>query len=424
MLNGTLFYSINTKLSLWDVWSQIRCYKKREEANPIKSKVEMIKGSNTFTPNCEFDVSFNDLSKLPSSLPCIFNSKMKYICLDQIDNDYRKCIYYQVSSSLLSYIISFCMRKATDYTVIFVRISNIEVKSNFDTIFNSKFDIRQGSNMSVDDMNDTNATLNSKESNSSNLSGNIKTTNNSTNNNNLSSNQTPKTSLKESNSKKLGNNKVDLKEVKDSEEEIISQNLSCKEKDTKLKLHETKIFSIVKDVLSFERDNMLKILKSITKKQSQEYSIQESKVFKINYKKLAYIISDLRKLIQIGNDNGGYVEESKETKVPVYTILEDKESSTKNSFTIQNNVFKYNVKVALEKFIFDEFHAEVSYYLEMDTITQRYNYLIKKIEENFCYVQLTLTLKGSNIEEIMSSYKLFKVKLVLLTLEKHIKSMK
>ena len=49
---------------------------------------------------------------------------------------------------------------------------------------------------------------------------------------------------------------------------------------------------------------------------------------------------------------------------------------------------------------------------------------IKKIDENYCFVELTLLLKGKNIEEIMNNYKLFKVKLVLITLEKHIKMIK
>ncbi len=343
---------------------------------------------------------------------------MRYVCLDQIDNDYRKCIYYQVSSSLLSYIISFCMRKASDYTIIFVRISNIEVKSNFDILLNSKFDFRQGSNMSLDEMNDTNATATSKQSWSSNLSGNIKVSNGVTQLKPISNNnQTQNNSLL-----KDSNTKITIS--KDNEEEIISQNLSCKDNDVKLKLHETKIFSMVKDVLSFERDNMLKIIKSITKKHNQEYSIKESKVFKVDYKKLAYIISDIRKLIQIWNDNGGFIEEgNSEAKLPVYTVLEDKDSS-KNSFSVYNNIYKYKVKIALEKFIIDEFHAEISYILQMDTLTQRYEYLIKKIDENFCFVELTLLLKGKNIEEIMNNYKLFKVKLVLITLEKHIKMIK
>lgn len=416
MLNGTLFYSINTKLNLWDIWTQIRCYKKREEANPINSKIQMIKGSNSYTPDCEFDLMFTDLSKLPNSLQFLFNSKMRYICLDEIDNDYRKCIYYQVSSSLLSYIISFCMRKASDYTIIFVRISNIEVKSNFDILLNSKFDIRQGSNMSLDEMNDTNTTATSKQSCSSNLSGNIKVSNVVIQSKHISNNNQTQNnfSQKDSNTKSVSKDK----------EDFMSQNLSCKDNDVKLKLHETKIFSMVKDVLSFERDNMLKIIKSITKKQSQEFMIKESKVFLVDYKKLAYIISDLRKLIQIGNDNGGFVEEgNSETKLPVYTILEDKDS-TKNSFFIYNNIYNYKVKVALEKFIIDEFHSEISYILEMETISQKYQYLIKKIDQNFCFVELTLLLKGKNIEEIMNNYKLFKVKLVLITLEKHIKMIK
>lgn len=432
MINGTLFYSISTTLNIWEVWKVIRDYKKREQINPLKCNLNVSKGINTYVQKSEFILEYQDPSKYPDSLQYVFKGKVRYKCLDVIDTPSQKCIYYHVYTDHMNFITSYSLRNACETSVLFVRISNIEVSNNFEyslkliqpTYLDEKPKLELKYDEKVDELNET-IPLTQKTNpltsdNKSIIHGPSETS--------TTGNAKSKLELKEKdkNEKQKNTHKSEksIKVVEDTKEvmeinkivdsiDIQIEKAKEEEKDKSnkaksLKLHESKVFEVAKSILSFERGNMLSIIKAISKERNKTVQFQESKMIKGNYKTMANVIGDIKNLITIANNSSGFYI-NKDSDTPIYTIIGEKEVKSKENkinkcYTLSHNYLKKKMLLTFKNKQLNSYEAVVNYMIEWD-IEQDFIYRIKRLSDEFCFVLLTVNIRGEDIESKIKKHK-------------------
>lgn len=445
MINGTLFYSISTTLNMWEVWKVIRDFNKREQFNPLKCNLKLTNGISTYVQKSEFTLEYQDSSKYPESLHLILGGKVKLKCLNIIDTPLQKCIYFQVTTDHMNFVTSYSLRSACETTVLFVRVSNIEISDTFEknlsnilqpSLLDQKYKLVVVPEEKVDALNET-IPLTQK--------------NNPLTSNNKSiihgpseiapiisksklelkdkeKSEKPK-SIKQENPIKVVEDIRDYQEINKVDESISAQ-IEIKEKDNLIcskakKLHESKVFEVAKSILSFERGNMLSIIKAITKEKSKVVQFQESKMIKANYKTLANVVGDIKSLLSIANNSSGFYYKDKREETPIYTILDEKEVKTKEnktnkSYTLRHNYLEKKMIFTYKSKQINSYEAAINYIIDWD-IEQDFVYRIKRLSDEFCFILLTVNMRGEDLEAKIKKHKTDQyMRFILCELEKQI----
>lgn len=391
MINGTLFYTISTEIGIWDVFAGIRCVHTRNKLYPIGLSINMLKGQCSYVKDCVFEIDFKDKSILKPPLNILYSEKLTFECLDLIDNEFRKCLYYQVTTQYISFILSYCIRRTLDQTVILVRISNIEILNDISEILN------------LINCSEENKVVDSKNSKQ-------------TNTNNYNSNQ------------------CDINDENYNNEGINVHNTLNKSKahndnanSNKKTYNEKKIIELVKEILSFERALLIKTIKAMTKIRYNKCVIRDSKVTQAPFKELALKIANVKHIVEAANNNGGFKQDMKSQDKP-YVLVEAETNNKNNPYEINNTyiltdgILKQETIIKVKEFEMDNFQARFTHQCKSGMLKQSYHYLIKKIDSKLTFIELTLTCEGNNVTNVLKQGRVYDVKDVLITIENHLKN--
>ena len=184
--------------------------------------------------------------------------------------------------------------------------------------------------------------------------------------------------------------------------------------DDSIKENTKKDSNVLSNKLAFMFINLLKNQFIQICKQRLEYDTKykeyfSSTIIKENYKKIGEFLSDLNKIINLGNtrSGGGYwYDEEIQSNSLFYDITQDKDN--KNKYLVISRNPRFEFEVTIVDCITNDLQMKVIYYVQsnVDYSEQYYSYSIKMIQDNYSYVELKLVVVGEINKKVNENKKI------------------